>query len=125
MKRRPTRSTRTDTLFPYTTLFRSNNKWRANYEGVSRANSVLSVLATMPEGELSEDEASNIEGQAKFLRGHFYFDLKKMFGHIPWIDETITVYQQQNDQDIWPMIRSEEGRVEKECVSTCRSRWSA
>src|SRR3546814_8124105 len=67
-----------------------NNKWRANYEGVSRANSVLSVLATMPEGELSEDEASNIEGQAKFLRGHFYFDLKKMFGHIPWIDETIT-----------------------------------
>src|SRR3546814_13219229 len=26
MRRRPTRSTRTDTLFPYTTLFRSGNK---------------------------------------------------------------------------------------------------
>src|SRR3546814_17095591 len=61
----------------------------------------------MPEGELSEDEASNIEGQAKFLRGHFYFDLKKMFGHIPWIDETLTVYQQPNDQVIWPMIEAD------------------
>src|SRR3546814_17594793 len=27
MIRRPPRSTRTDTLFPYTTLFRSGNKW--------------------------------------------------------------------------------------------------
>src|SRR3546814_10748365 len=24
----------------------------------------------------------------------------------------------------WPLYRSEEGRVGKECVSTCRSRWS-
>src|SRR3546814_2802064 len=29
MIRRPTRSTRTDTLFPYTTLFRSNLLWSA------------------------------------------------------------------------------------------------
>src|SRR3546814_1601601 len=28
MIRRPPRSTRTDTLFPYTTLFRSAGKWR-------------------------------------------------------------------------------------------------
>src|SRR3546814_16817019 len=29
MSRRPTRSTRTDTLFPYTTLFRSRRYWLA------------------------------------------------------------------------------------------------
>src|SRR3546814_10080688 len=29
MRRRPPRSTRTDTLFPYTTLFRSNTGWQA------------------------------------------------------------------------------------------------
>src|SRR3546814_6010991 len=36
MIRRPPRSTRTDTLFPYTTLFRSN--WKCNFwrEGRSR-----------------------------------------------------------------------------------------
>ncbi|QEC53767.1 putative outer membrane starch-binding protein [Anseongella ginsenosidimutans] len=84
-----------------------NNKWRADYEGVSRANSVLAVLATMPEGELTEAEATNIEGQAKFLRAHFYFDLKKMFNMVPWIDETTTIYQQPNDQDVWPMIEAD------------------
>src|SRR3546814_3734311 len=30
MIRRPPRSTRTDTLFPYTTLFRSREAWREN-----------------------------------------------------------------------------------------------
>src|SRR3546814_14531047 len=31
MRRRPPRSTRTDTLFPYTTLFRSQCLWRAHH----------------------------------------------------------------------------------------------
>src|SRR3546814_5737250 len=44
MIRRPPRSTRTDTLFPYTTLFRSNN---------------LPSLMTIPEGE-SLDEYETI-----------------------------------------------------------------
>src|SRR3546814_10444067 len=38
MRRRPPRSTRTDTLFPYTTLFRS---WRAVIAGIA-----LSLIAT-------------------------------------------------------------------------------
>src|SRR3546814_6419753 len=33
MIRRPPRSTRTDTLFPYTTLFRSTNKYAEGYPG--------------------------------------------------------------------------------------------
>src|SRR3546814_1333267 len=31
MRRRPPRSTRTDTLFPYTTLFRSDYGWDVDY----------------------------------------------------------------------------------------------
>src|SRR3546814_10593584 len=34
MIRRPPRSTRTDTLFPYTTLFRSNHAWRDFFDDV-------------------------------------------------------------------------------------------
>src|SRR3546814_2820866 len=36
MIRRPPRSTRTDTLFPYTTLFRSHAQMAAGHEGSSR-----------------------------------------------------------------------------------------
>src|SRR3546814_21113088 len=41
MIRRPPRSTRTDTLFPYTTLFRSTRRteerWCINFDGISSA----------------------------------------------------------------------------------------
>src|SRR3546814_12029556 len=39
MIRRPPRSTRTDTLFPYTTLFRSASKSECMYDRVSRSSS--------------------------------------------------------------------------------------
>src|SRR3546814_2379116 len=44
MNRRPLRSTRTDTLFPYTTLFRSNFNWRAGI--VFRSVAGLGLTAT-------------------------------------------------------------------------------
>src|SRR3546814_2656650 len=37
MRRRPPRSTRTDTLFPYTTLFRSRDRpFRQSFHGIGR-----------------------------------------------------------------------------------------
>src|SRR3546814_9558348 len=43
MIRRPPRSTRTDTLFPYTTLFRSDEDWRGRHlvEGTTRRSDAL------------------------------------------------------------------------------------
>jgi hypothetical protein len=82
-----------------------NTKWRALYEGVSRANTVLKVLALLE--NMPAEEKANIEGQAKFLRGHYYFELKKMWNMVPWIDETTTDFNQPNDKDIWPMIEAD------------------
>ncbi|WAC10252.1 RagB/SusD family nutrient uptake outer membrane protein [Dyadobacter pollutisoli] len=82
-----------------------NTKWRALYEGVSRANTVLKVLALL-EGVSAENKAS-IEGQARFLRAHYYFELKKMWNMVPWIDESTTDFNQPNDKDIWPMIEAD------------------
>src|SRR5690606_41047504 len=62
-----------------------NSKWRAGYEGVNRANAILALLPNVE--NIPDDVRKNIEGQARFLRGHYYFDLKKMFNMIPWIDE--------------------------------------
>src|SRR3546814_13446889 len=71
MIRRPPRSTRTDTLFPYTTLFRSVRQFggirvpdvhdaRRHHDGLRRIQKRLGVLevgrgrATEPEGSVSE-----------------------------------------------------------------------
>jgi hypothetical protein len=40
--------------------------------------------------ELSDAELKNIIAQARFLRGHYYFELKRMYNMVPWIDENTT-----------------------------------
>ena len=64
-----------------------NNHWRARFEGVSRANKVLQLVA-MSE-VISAADAARITGEARMLRGHFYFDLKKHYNNVPFVDETI------------------------------------
>src|SRR5690606_11837227 len=82
-----------------------NTKWRALYEGVSRTNAVMSLLNTVE--DISEEERGNLEGQARFLRGHYYFELKKMFNMVPWIDENTEDTNVANDIDIWPNIQAD------------------
>lgn len=81
------------------------DKWKADYEGISRCNNVLKVLPQIT--TMSTADTTNIAAQAKFLRAHYYFDLKKMFNMVPWIDETTTDYNQPNNTDIWPNIEAD------------------
>ena len=64
-----------------------NNLWRGRFEGVSRANAVLKALANAT--DVTPGDAARISGEARMLRGHFYFDLQKHFNNIPVFDETI------------------------------------
>jgi len=82
-----------------------DDKWKADYEGVARCNDVIKITAKAE--DMTSSEKANVLGQAKFLRGHFYFDLKKMFNKIPWIDENTTDYKQSNAADIWPQIEQD------------------
>lgn len=59
--------------------------WFFAFEAISRANSALAVLKTVDENEYSEKNMRM--GEMYFLRGHFYFLLKEVFGHIPFVDE--------------------------------------
>lgn len=82
-----------------------NSKWKAVYEGVTRTNTVLRILKDVT--NLPDADRVNIEAQARFLRAHYYFDLKKMFNKVPWIDETTTNFNQSNTEDIWPKIEAD------------------
>jgi len=82
-----------------------NSKWKATYEGISRSNAVLRVLPNVT--SISDADRKNFEGQARFLRGHYYSELKKMYNKVPYIDETTTDYRQPNTEDIWPKIEAD------------------
>jgi len=64
-----------------------NSLWRGRYEGVARSNKVLQLIALSE--VISAGDAARLAGEARLLRGHFYFDLKKHWNNVPYIDESV------------------------------------
>jgi tetratricopeptide (TPR) repeat protein len=87
-----------------------NARWNALYEGVSRANSVLRTLPNAVPTVTTEIK-TRIAGEARFLRALYYFDLKRTFNMVPYIDETLDygagITEVQNNVDIWPKIEED------------------
>lgn len=86
-------------------------KWRGMYDGIARTNDVLQILPRVK--DLSDAEILQITAQARFLRGHYHFELKKMYDNVPYIDETIydpnnlESTKVPNAEDIWPKIEAD------------------
>jgi starch-binding outer membrane protein, SusD/RagB family len=58
--------------------------WNLSYQGISRANSALPILAQMhTQGVLTDTLFNFLTGQAYFLRGVYYYYLACTFGGVP------------------------------------------
>src|SRR3546814_13146734 len=122
MIRRPPISTRNDTLFPYTTLFRSGDVNRtinpdavvldADLHGVLHMRGTTAVFLRLGGAGLTEARLDVITHLVRHVLGQrtglLQQDSPNGVGHLLKV----------------PQERSEERRVGKECVSTCRSRGS-
>src|SRR3546814_12134440 len=97
MIRRPPISTRTDTLFPYTTLFRS-----VQAATLAKAREEAQCIVGAATARMQEESAARLAV----------------------LDEDLGKRISEAEAQIASAARSEERRVGKECVSTCRSRWS-
>ncbi|MVM32911.1 RagB/SusD family nutrient uptake outer membrane protein [Spirosoma sp. HMF4905] len=88
----------------------ANAKWNAMYEGIARCNSTLRSLASASSDVTAADKA-RISGEARFLRAHYYFELKRGFNMVPYVDETkdygTGIEAVPNSADIWPNIEAD------------------
>ncbi len=83
-----------------------NQKYSAAFEGVARANNTLKLVA-LAEG-VSDENKTRITGEARFLRGHYYFDLKRNFDDVPYVDENWDgVEPVPNNQSLYPFIEAD------------------
>lgn len=83
--------------------------WNGRFEGVARSNKVLATAAAIQD-QLTAGDYANITGQARLLRGHFWFDLKKHFNSIPLFDETVPAEEVPlvpNTPDVWGAIEAD------------------
>ena len=94
------------------TTYDVERKWMALYEGIKRSNEAMKLLAASEDFDATLKIQRNAE--LRFLRGHYYFELKKIYNQIPYIDETaetVEDYARSNTEftsdEIWTKIEDD------------------
>jgi starch-binding outer membrane protein, SusD/RagB family len=84
--------------------------YQGHFEGVSRANATLALLKEAA-SDVKPEDIKRMAAEARFLRAHFYFQLKRNFSMIPYVDETLNVSngieKVKNDIDVYPKIEDD------------------
>jgi hypothetical protein len=104
-----------------------NDKWVQLYEGIARANAAVKLVGQAA-GQLSTADAERIEGEARFLRAYYHFELYKVWGNVPYFTEADADFVKSNENvdplgdaiadleaavALLPVSQSERGRVDQ------------
>lgn len=69
------------------------NRWRRGFDAIQRTNHAIQNINKMT---IPDDSKKIFLGEAKFLRGLFYFRLMNLFGGVPIYDETVDLNKDFN-----------------------------
>ena len=76
-------------------------KWGSVYEGISRCNEMLKVVAVAEEkGTVTPEEADAFRRQARTLRGWYHLEAWRMWEKICYLDETTDLETVTNQEDV-------------------------
>jgi hypothetical protein len=96
-----------------TTLY-LDEKWVVLYTGIQRANDVIRTVRLSP--GISSADTTEYVAEARFLRGFYHLEGKKMWNNFPYVDEGISYasgnlnvpnYVNGAYIDIWPQIEAD------------------
>jgi starch-binding outer membrane protein, SusD/RagB family len=66
-----------------------DQKWLAVYHGIQKANDVLRTMALAT--DISAADQATISGEARFLRGYWHLEAKKVWKNVPYVGESVTL----------------------------------
>ena len=91
--------------------------WKTNYMGIFRANVFLDAIDRVTWN--SEEDRKRMEGEARFLRAHYYFDLSRMFGDVCLIETPESVNVPRSPAaDTYALIASDLKKAIEELLPT-------
>jgi len=84
-------------------------KWVLNYRAIKRINNAINLINSV------EDASATLKskrlGEMKFLRGFYYFEQRRVFKNVPYIDEVIEAAENnpkvKNNVEIMPFIEED------------------
>lgn len=84
-------------------------RWVALYDGIQRSNDVIRTMALAT--DISAGDHGELMAEARFLRGLYHFEAKKMWKNIPYVPETVSASSNNvnvpNKVDCWPQIEND------------------
>ena len=83
--------------------------WNAYYNNINRSNRILAELGAVP---MDDAKKKQYEGEAKFTRALFYFDLVRLFGSIPKVTASLSIDEsyktnKSSQEEIYDLIVSD------------------
>ncbi|MHA4811916.1 RagB/SusD family nutrient uptake outer membrane protein [Flavitalea flava] len=85
------------------------SKWQAIYDGVQRSNDVIRTIALA--SDMTPENHRELTAEARFLRGYYHFEAKKIWANVPYVGDSITYpkhnFNLPNTVDIWPNIEAD------------------
>jgi len=85
-----------------------DRKWRAVFEGISRCNlAIKAVNNGLSSGSITDEQGASFLGELRFLRAHYHFEGKKIWGNIPFVDENATESLNNMGVDVWSPIEAD------------------
>jgi hypothetical protein len=88
-----------------------DEKWVVLYSGIQRANDVIRTMRISP--SIAPADTVEYEAEARFLRGYYHFEGKKIFNNFPYVNELVSFVNNNLDVpnsvggayiNIWPDI---------------------
>lgn len=85
-------------------------KWAFNYHVIKNANHAINLINSLGE-EVNADLKNARLGEMRFLRSLAYFELRRFFKWVPYVDEVLEAQSNnpkvKNDTDIYPRIEED------------------
>lgn len=85
-------------------------RWTSGYAGVAACNTALDRATDSLDPAVTNTDRDLARAEARFLRGLYYFELRRLFGRVPYVDETMSpsvAAGVHNDVDIYPQIEAD------------------
>ena len=87
-----------------------NKFWNNNFKGITRANTALMYLATVP--DMTDAQKIQRAAELKFMRAYYYFDLVQHYGALPLVTqgnvtEVVTDFKRSPVTDVYKQIISD------------------
>jgi starch-binding outer membrane protein, SusD/RagB family len=81
--------------------------WKDNYVGIFRANQVIHFV---PDINMDQQLKARVIGEAKFLRGMFYYHLVTLWGNVPMMLKPSTPNDKpptSSEQEVWAQVEAD------------------